>query len=112
MCHTHRATQGKLTQPTALSSLPVCPPAALVLRPFSLLRLSLFTLLISPASGLHTPGSKTSQALSAEPWQPTLKPMKEVVPGRKLWVINNRNPTPAGTSKSETLHAYISFRKG
>ena len=42
----------------------------------------------------------------------TLKPAEDAVSGRKLWVINDRNPTPTGTSKKENLHAHNRFRKG
>lgn len=67
---------------------------------FSLLSLPSTTLLISSASGFHTPGSKTNRALSVSRGHLlTLRPEEEAVSGRKLQVRNDRNPTPSGTPR-------------
>ena len=87
----------------SLLSPSVHPPLGASSHFFSLLSLPSATLLISSASGLHTPGSKTNRALSMSCGHLlTLRPAEEAVSGRKLRVRNDRNPTPSGASKEET----------
>lgn len=87
---------------------------ALVLGPFSFTAFPISLCLSALLPSLHTSVSKTA----CRPYElskdhcPFLNLLEEVIPGKKLLLVNDRNPTPTGPSEEETLNAHSSLRKG